>query len=206
MRRAISSIIVPIGIFVNEYVLGFAWVPIMAVLGLANVVFYALTIYVLVVLAFWAGRSFPPFWPWARSFRLTRGVVAYLGPRMNPSRAAEEGSEGLQGSSKANGEDGAAEIDLDEAIVGPTPLRSVWAFFTSRSPLDDLLVTFEVTRPFVQPLGLSLRRTRDPVARVDDEERQIETASGVSEESGSLRERDPVTETCTPVVESEKKT
>jgi len=34
----------------------------------------------------------------------------------------------------------------------PKPLSSIWAFFKSSSPLDDLFITFAWTRPLTQPL------------------------------------------------------
>ncbi|KAI1624790.1 hypothetical protein EDD37DRAFT_664935 [Exophiala viscosa] len=75
---------------------------------------------------------------------------------------------------KDSGDDGSGDEgeDSDRGQQGPQPLTSVWAFFRSPSPLDDLFVTFEITRGLLQPLSLTRRQER-----VGDEESRLEHGS-----------------------------
>lgn len=167
IRRGIGNIIIPTGQIVVELLSLTATTLrlfIILVLGFANVLIWTLGLYVSLVLACWASKRFPPFWPWAHSFWLTSRVVRLLGPAANT----------LVDDVKSNHGDDTETEDSNAAARGPQPLTSIWAFFTSKSPLDDLLVTFEATRPFVQPLSLVWRRP----APIDEEQPPAES-SGV---------------------------
>jgi len=135
-------------------------------------------IYVLVVLVSWKANRRPPFWPWARTFWLTRGVTTYLAPDSADSVDSGPGTD--------------VDGDADELPLGPQPLQSVWAFFRSPSPLDDLLVTFETTRPLVRPLHWTRRRNPS-----DEESRlgpigvsTVKTPVEVERSSGILAENE----------------
>jgi hypothetical protein len=173
VRRAIGNVIVPTGEIVIELLsLPATILRLFAilVLGFANIFIYTLGLYVFLVLACWASKRFPPFWPWAHSFWLTRRVVRLLGPAT--SAQVDDLKSGK--AEKDHGDD-TESGESDVSPRGPQPLTSIWAFFTSKSPLDDLLVTFETTRPFVQPLSFVWRRRPTPV----DEEQPPAASSGV---------------------------
>ncbi|KIV87621.1 hypothetical protein, variant [Exophiala sideris] len=162
-RRAISAILVPSWFFV-EAVMNVAGAPIFLIVQAFLFLLTLLGFYVVLVLACWKKGGSPPFWPWARSFWLTRRVAAYLEPRVT-ARAGE--------ARKDSGDDGSEDQRQDDRVEqGPQPLTSVWAFFRSSSPLDDLFVTFEFTRVLVRPLELSRRRRQ-----LVDEEARIEHGS-----------------------------
>lgn len=153
LRRAIGAIMVPTYFFVADYVLGPMSSTFPIIIGLVQVLFWAVAIYVVLVLTCWKASRQPRFWLWTRTFWLTRGVTAYLGPRLVPSGEDPGDDSGTKTT-------GASEYNEADEMDGPQPLQSAWAFFKSSSPLDDLLVTFEATRSLVQPLHLTLRRRR----------------------------------------------
>jgi len=164
IRRAIGKVIIPTGkvtVEVMAVLASIARVLYVLVIASFKAFIFMVGLYVTLVFACWKSKRSPPFWPWASSFWLTRRVVIYIGP-----------TESSSGGSKS-GDDHAAETDPeDEGPRTPQPLTSIWGFFTSKSPLDDLLVTFEFTKPFVQPL----RWRKQPVP-IDDEEKTSPAAS-----------------------------
>ncbi|KEF55560.1 uncharacterized protein A1O9_08310 [Exophiala aquamarina CBS 119918] len=184
LRRAIGKVLIPTGKFAAE---------VMAILATATRVLYVLVVatfkafiftlglYVVLVLACWKSKGSPPFWPWARSFWLTRRVVRYVGP----AAASCPLGDAISGADHDHDHDhdhGSHDtVNPDDAPRTPQPLTSIWGFFTSKSPLDDLLVTFQATKPFVEPLSLRWRRRPAPI---DDEEKKTPAASsGVAEDS-----------------------
>lgn len=66
---------------------------------------------------------------------------------------------------------GPLDRDEEEHKSRPSakPLTSPWAFFSSSSPLDDLLVTFAATRWMVQPVWPKTKRKTSPLLKVPDE-------------------------------------
>lgn len=167
IRRAVSQVMVPTAQIVGglfTYIVFMAW-------NIASTVIYLTGLYVLLVVACWAPKR-PPFWPWARSFWLTRHAVRLLGP---PSDTSMDKS-GYGDDDKNPEESDMSSSSSSSARRTPQPLTSVWAFFTSKSPLDDLLATFEFTKPFVQPLTLQWGRSGAPTV---DEEQAPATSSGV---------------------------
>jgi len=169
IRRAISSVIVPVGLFVNEIFGNFLSYPIIIIFTVAQVLFNIVIFYVLLVLACWVSRRCPPFWPWTRTFLLTKTVVTYLGPRPASVTEDVEDNESACEKDKTGNENEAESVGGQDSLLGPKPLRSTWEFFTSSSPLDDLFATFEATRPFVQPLSFKWRQSRPE----DDENRTV---------------------------------
>ncbi len=96
---------------------------------------------------------------------MTRDVVRYVSAKLAPMRSVD-------------GEDDENEDMPSVAETSgrrPTPLTSPWGFFTSSSPLDDLFVTFEVTRPLVLQIRLRQRQTGD---LEEQTERSIPLESG----------------------------
>ncbi|KAK5059793.1 hypothetical protein LTR84_009676 [Exophiala bonariae] len=143
-------------------------------LSFTHLLIYILGLYVLLVIAcYWAAKR-PPFWPWARAFLLTKHAVRILGP---PTELGKDEKDDANG----NGLESS-----DETTSGPQPLTSVLAFFTSKSPLDDLLVTFEFTKPFVQPLTLSWRRS---VPADEEQAPGTSTGIGTQDSAGATRPR-----------------
>ncbi|KAI1611056.1 hypothetical protein EDD36DRAFT_311697 [Exophiala viscosa] len=164
VRRAISAILVPTWFFI-EAVMNVIGAPIFFIV---QIILFALTLlgcYVVLVLGYWKREGSPAFWPWARNFLLTSRIAVYLEPKLT-ARPGE--------AQKDSGDDGSGDEgeDSDRGQQGPQPLTSVWAFFRSSSPLDDLFVTFEITRGLVQPLSLTRRQER-----VGDEESRLEHGS-----------------------------
>lgn len=88
--------------------------------------------YIAVVAVVWCARGRPPFPEFFATSPLTRFVHARLVPDQDHRSSTRE---------------------LEKFKDKPQPLSSVWAFFSSSSPLDDLLVMFEVTSWMTQPLG-----------------------------------------------------
>lgn len=170
IRQGIVKILAP----TFEVLGGIVSFTVTSILAFTYLLIYTLGIYVLLVLACYSASKRPPFWKWARSFPLTKHAVRLLGPPAELGRDEKDDDE----------DDGPKSSD--ETVTGPQPLTSVLAFFTSKSPLDDLLVTFEFTRPFVQPLSLSWRRST-----LADEEQAPGTSSGVGaqENAGVTRPR-----------------
>ncbi|KIX08388.1 uncharacterized protein Z518_03044 [Rhinocladiella mackenziei CBS 650.93] len=153
-RRAISALMVPVGLFINNYILPVITPPIMIIVATTVTLIYVVALYVLLVLTCWSSDRFPPFWPWTRRFWLTRGLTSYLGPKLISSTDSEDG----MSLSRSDRGGGSKEMSSDEARPSPKPLQSFWGFFTSSSPLDDLFATYEVTRPFIQPISLRFKR------------------------------------------------
>lgn len=174
IRRAISAVLVPTWLFIDA-VVSVVGETVMFVVKDFLFLLTLLGFYVVLVLACWKRAGSPPFWAWARSFWLTARVAAVLEPKLT-----ERDDVKLRGNGKdsdgsgSEGEDGRVK-DGD----GPKPLTSVWAFFRSSSPLDDLLVTFEITRGLVQPLNWTQGRRR-----LGDEEAPIDSGPSVQTENG----------------------
>ncbi|KIW21352.1 hypothetical protein PV08_01932 [Exophiala spinifera] len=153
LRRAICRVLMSSYTFTDTYVFAYVRNPFILFLEIVYVVFWVGVIYFLVVLACWSKRGRPNFWPWTRRFALTRHVVRYVRPARDGGEHDDEDEQ--------EDEDADAESETRRMRrAKPKALTSPWAFFTSSSPLDDLLVTYKVTRPFVQPIHLTLRRRR----------------------------------------------
>lgn len=150
LRLVVCRILVSSYQFADDWVFAYMRNPIIIFLSVLYVVFWVGVVYCLVVLACWSKRGRPNFWPWARRFGLTRYVVRYIRPTM------------IEGGKDEIDYEYEEDMEMERPRPEPRPLTSPWAFFTSSSPLDDLLVTYRVTRPFVQPIHLiRRRRTRD---------------------------------------------
>lgn len=159
VRRTISALIVPVGILINDYILENAYLPVIVMLRVVQFLAYTLTIYLGVVLACWKLKGSPPFSRFVRSFSLTRPFVVYLA-RDNPDRewSFEKGERNAGGESGDEAEETLLSSSSSSSSSShPRPLGSVWDFFSSQSPLDDLLVTFEATRGFVRPVAVRVR-------------------------------------------------
>ena len=171
LRRAIQTVLVPTWFFFADVVVPLIGAPILILSAVITVGPWAALVFIVVVLACFKASRTRAFWPWARTFWLTRGLVRYVGATIGPGSSPDNGEVGEV--------DGSEEEASDIALTGgPQPLTSAWAFFTSSSPLDDLLVTFEATKPLVQPMSSGLRRRR-----TEDLERQVKHAgSGESKE------------------------
>jgi hypothetical protein len=116
------AIIIPTGLAVKS-VTGAYVLPV--IIGYTIKLFAELLIiYGLLELVCWVFHGRPPISEYLRTSFLSRHICAVL----------IEGSE-----------------ENDEDRRPAKPLNSVWGFFTSRSPLDDLFVTFECTRILVDP-------------------------------------------------------
>ena len=189
VRRAVTAIMVPTWFFVDEFVSGYLQTPILLMLTWALYLgFWAGVIYAVAVLACWntcrRGQRRPKFWPWARRYWLTRPVLVYVRPPTATAAAADDDDDEAADTDMGmdmkveNREE--ADGDGRQGREGPRPLVSPWAFFTSSSPLDDLLVTYEVTRPLVQPLlaNVTLRRRRT-------QDRDIEGEAGAGAGAGA---------------------
>ncbi|ETI20003.1 hypothetical protein G647_09018 [Cladophialophora carrionii CBS 160.54] len=171
-RRAILRILLPSWSLVADVLMPRVGRLIVLLATAVSLAFWVFVVYAAVVLACWKASGMTDFWPWARTFWMTRRVVSYLGAKISPARDPAEGKVVVDES------EGAETID-EVARTGPTPLTSPWAFFTSSSPLDDLFVTFEATKPLVQPLGRSGMRRR----RTGDLEGQVESTASTSSAS-----------------------
>ncbi|KAJ9616469.1 hypothetical protein H2200_000188 [Cladophialophora chaetospira] len=158
IRRAIQAILVPSWFFIDEVVFPLIEASASILSGAVHLVFWLIIIYVVAVLAYWKASGAGAFWPWTRTFWMTRAMVRYLGARISPARFGTDVDKADLDGSEGETSDTASAVTSRE---GPTPLTSPWAFFTSSSPLDDLFVTFEATKPLVQPIGLRRRRTGD---------------------------------------------
>lgn len=172
IRRAIGKVIIPtsqITVKAMTVIVTVARVLCALVIATFEAFIFTVGLYVTLVLACWKSKGTPPFWPWASSFWLTRRVVRYIGPAASSSLDSKSDNDGDGHTGESN-----PENSEDEGPRTPQPLTSIWGFFTSKSPLDDLLVTFQVTRPFVQPLSLRWRRQPAPI---DDEEKKSPAAS-----------------------------
>ncbi|EXJ62075.1 hypothetical protein A1O7_02508 [Cladophialophora yegresii CBS 114405] len=164
-RRAVLRILLPSWFLVADVLLPRVGRLILVLATTVSFAFWMSLAYAAVVLACWKASGMADFWPWARTFWMTRCVVGYLGAKISPPKDPAEGKLAVD-----KGEGG------EVATTGPTPLTSPWAFFTSSSPLDDLFVTFEATKPLVRPIGRSGLRRR----RTGDLEGQVESAASSS--------------------------
>ena len=113
-------------------------------LMLAFWIFYAALVYAIVVFGVWIYAGRPAFGPWAQQYVLTRWLVKKIGEvREHPTGSVQSGVGSIVEAVTGIGKGGKRD---------PMPLRSVFHFFTSESPLDDLLVTFAATRYLAEPL------------------------------------------------------
>jgi hypothetical protein len=195
-RRAILRILRPSWFFFADGVVPRIGRLIVALAGALSLAFWVCVAYAAVVVACWKASGTDAFWPWARTFWMTRHVVSYVGAKISlPTRSPAEdrvvaGVDGSEADATTSGT--GDEVALS---TGPTPLTSPWAFFTSSSPLDDLFVTFEATKPLVQPItraGLRRRRTGD------DLEGQVESAASVSSASKAVDDKKIASENSAP--------
>ena len=150
LRRLIQAVLVPTGLLAYHIlspigtglkVISSGAETIMLVLGavlwlVVRVCFY----YMLVVLIAWVLAGRPHFGSWARSSILTRLVY-----------------EKLQGAQQYWPQHDEREYDVIDDSRRPKPLRGPLDFFRSTNPLDDLLVTFESTKRFLEPISLQRR-------------------------------------------------
>jgi hypothetical protein len=164
-------VLVTTGTIANRFFQYFLVIPLFIIYSVLIWATYILAIYVFLVLLCWAICRCPPFWTWVKTFWLTKHPAAVIGPRLR-----------LFQTDAADSERAGGDKQQTEART-PQPLTSVWAFFTSSSPLDDLFATFEITRAFVQPLALSWRR-----GRPDDVESRAATSSGADINSEDTKE------------------
>jgi hypothetical protein len=93
-----------------------------------------LIVYIAIVMLVWLIKGRPPFAQFFATSPFTRFIHDSLVPREEQQQSTEKRS------------------DPDNNREQPKPLTSFWAFFRSTSPLDDLLVTFALTRRLAQPL------------------------------------------------------
>ena len=140
VRRAIQSVLVPTGLFVYNHS-GFVGIGLVALIHALSIVFMLLAIYLLVIFVCWVAHGKPTFGPWLQSYWLTKHAAARL-PTQNLDSQAWDRSFSESSAWKHR----------------PQPLRGIGDFFRSRSPLDDLFITFESTKYMVEPIKLS--RTR----------------------------------------------
>ncbi|EXJ84360.1 hypothetical protein A1O3_05027 [Capronia epimyces CBS 606.96] len=166
VRRTISALVVPVGLFVIDHVFAHIWFPVEIGFRIAHVLFFLLAVYVAVVFVCWKAQGSPPYWRFTRTFWLTRPVTAYLGPRLASRDNENDDDELFDGTSRGEKRGYKSNLDDDTFSLqrprsrtssGPKPLTSFRAFFSSRSPLDDLFVTFDSTRGFVRPLEIPAR-------------------------------------------------
>ena len=143
IRRGIQSIIVPTGLFVYNHS-GFVAIGLVVMFETISLVIKVIALYAMVVLVCWVANGKPSFGPWARSYWLTRLVVAKL-PNLNRD------SEVWQQETLSDGDSAGSKRR-------PQPLRGFADFFRSRSPLDDLFVTFEFTKSMVAPITFQRNR------------------------------------------------
>ncbi|KIW70388.1 hypothetical protein PV04_02661 [Phialophora macrospora] len=193
-RRTILRVLLPSWSLVAKGVIPRIGKLIIVLAGALYLAFWMCVVYTAVVMACWKASRTAAFWPWARTFWMTRHVVSYLGAKVSSSaRGPDEGR--IVVATDGNKADATASGAGDEVVssTGPRPLTSPWAFFTSSSPLDDLFVTFEATKPLVQPIGRNgLRRRRTG----DDLERQVESAPSASSASEVVDEKKDTSEPC----------
>lgn len=141
LRRAVQSILVPTGLFVYKHS-GFVAVGLATVLYVIIMYVILLTaVYLLVVHVFWIINGRPAFGPWSQSYWLTRRALARLPVQHLDSYFADRTQDNESGSRRH-----------------PQPLRGVSDFFRSRSPLDDLFITFEFTKYMVEPIRFGRER------------------------------------------------
>ena len=134
LRRGIQSILVPTGLFVYNHS-GFVATGLATVLYVFSIAFMVVAIYLLVVHLCWVANGKPTFRPWSRSHWLTRYALARLPIHNVASQIWDR-----------------THNDSSESKRRPQPLRGIGDFFRSRSPLDDLFVTFEFTKYMVEPI------------------------------------------------------
>jgi hypothetical protein len=133
VRVMILRILKPTGLMLGEF-LGVLGSIGSVIWNLVTLVAQWLILYMVVVVVVWCIRGRPPFREFFATSLLTKFIYTAL---------------------VSNGEQRSSSVDLvdvDDDNVQPTPLTSIWDFFRSTSPLDDLFVTFTVTRPLTQPL------------------------------------------------------
>lgn len=92
----------------------------------------------------WVAARRPPFERFVRTFPLTRWMYR------TPAKRMIYGPAGFI--AEVDDEDDSHERDFVDRRK-PQPLRGVTDFFRSRSPLDDLCVTFEYTKWLLKPIG-----------------------------------------------------
>ncbi len=144
LRRAIQSLLVPTGLFVYNLT-GFMAIGFVIVLEVLSIAFQLLAFYSLVVFVFWVANGKPQFGPWSQSHWLTRHVAARLPTHSQNAHTWDHASRSC--------DDGAASEHC------PQPLRGIGDFFRSRSPLDDLFMTFEFTKYMIEPIIFRRSRT-----------------------------------------------
>ncbi|KAK5955624.1 hypothetical protein OHC33_003265 [Knufia fluminis] len=142
VRRLILAVLAPL-YFSTTLITNKVLYPTLLVIafGFESIVCIFLGVW-LIALACWlaSGRS-RPFASWTKDFWLTKRIARNLFGAPRPRIWGTLGP--LDG----------VETDEDKYATRPRPLTSIFDFFQSTSPLDDLLVTFKATRWMVQPIG-----------------------------------------------------
>ncbi|EXJ78547.1 hypothetical protein A1O1_08948 [Capronia coronata CBS 617.96] len=193
LRRAISALIVPVGLFLNEYIVNYADLTVVVLLRTAQFLCCTVGIYLGVVLVCWKIKGSPPYHRFIRSFWLTRPMVVFVVQRdseydLDSDPFTTTGGSGYRGARRYHmgSEKGDRKYEHVETrsqqeglATSPKPLTCLWDFVSSRSPLDDLLVTFEATRGFVRPLGV---QTRMRLWRRESRRGPIDDNDGTEEE------------------------
>ncbi|KAL2421693.1 hypothetical protein ABEF95_001805 [Exophiala dermatitidis] len=168
IRRTICSLVVPVALFLDKIFDVFIYASITLLIEIARLSLVTLAIYFCVVLACWKSQGLPPFTQFARTFWLTKVPVACLSAlSVWCGLSRDQDSEACYGDDEyIRGEKEKYLYHQNDDPEGHAsgrhrPLTGVRDFFLSRSPLDDLLVTFEATRGLVRPWSGRNRTHRD---------------------------------------------
>jgi hypothetical protein len=164
------AIIVPTGLALQS-LLGACVLPI--VIGYTLIQFFAefLIIYGLLELVRWVFQGRPPLSEHLKTSFPSRRLYATF-------TVGSESKPRICGASGLLEAEDAEEDDVDNRLA--RPLKGVGDFFRSRSPLNDLLVTFESTRGWVEPI--SFQRMSDA-----EDGSIVESARDGDLEQGRLR-------------------
>ena len=141
VRKNIQAILVPTGLWVHHHT-GFIR-EILSLIGTISFVISQVITFVLqlclyygcIVAVYWIISGRPAFGPWAQSVWLTRKLFAKVQNARQYWPAHDERA-----------------YDATDDECRPYPLRGPLDFFRSSNPLDDLLVTFECTKRFLEPI------------------------------------------------------
>ena len=144
LRRVIQSVILFIGFAVYSHS-GFMAIGLVAIIWAIDFVVKLVAFYAVLVFVVWVVKGGPEFSPWVQSYWLTRHTIARL-PRLNQDSTVWDH----------------APSTCPDSVTRerqPQALRGIGDFFRSRSPLDDLFVTFEYTKYMVEPIRFRRQRT-----------------------------------------------
>ncbi|KAJ4512071.1 hypothetical protein HRR83_006024 [Exophiala dermatitidis] len=158
IRRTICSLVVPVTLYLDQFFDVFIYASITLLIQIARLSLVTLAIYFCIVLACWKSKGSPPFTQFVRTFWLTKVPVACLSAfsvwcGLSRTRDPEAcyGDDEYIRDEKEKYLYHQNDDPEGQATGGHRPLTGVRDFFLSRSPLDDLLVTFEATRGLVRP-------------------------------------------------------